>query len=97
MPLKLFFWGDFFGNIIFISIHLFMIKVKNYIVHWEDFLIWRFAMPNINIANYLIHELEDKSPQPNNQEEHNNIIDNLIDKWSRKEYLNPDAKDNNDT
>ena len=54
-------------------------------------------MPNINIANYLIHELEDKSPQPNNQEEHNNIIDNLIDKWSRKEYLNPEAKDNSDS
>lgn len=54
-------------------------------------------MSNINIANYLIRELEDKTPQSNNQDEHNNIIDNLIDKWSRKEYLNPETKDNSDS
>jgi len=54
-------------------------------------------MPNINIANYLIGELEDKSPHPNNQDGHNNIIDNLIDKWSRKEYLNPEIKDTSDS
>ena len=54
-------------------------------------------MSNINIANYLISELGDKSPQQNIQDNQNNIIDNLIDKWSRKEYLNPDTKDDTDT
>ena len=54
-------------------------------------------MSKINIANYLIGELNEEPTEQNNYDQHENIIDNIIDKWSRKEYLNPDTQENNDT
>ena len=54
-------------------------------------------MSKINIANYLIGELDEENSKQHNQDEHENIIDNLVDKWSRKEYLNPNEQDNHDT
>jgi len=54
-------------------------------------------MSKINIVNYLIGELEEENQKQHNQNENENIIDDLIDKWSRKEYLNIDTQENTDT
>ncbi len=53
-------------------------------------------MSKINIANYLIGELNEEDTEQQNLNEHINIIDNLIDKWSRKEYLNPEEQEQSD-
>ncbi len=51
-------------------------------------------MSKINIANYIIGELEEENQEQHNENE--NIIDDLIDKWSRKEYLNIDTQEKAD-
>ena len=54
-------------------------------------------MSRINIANYLIGELSEEKHEQQSQDEHQNIIDNIVDTWSRKEYLNPDKQEKSDT
>ena len=54
-------------------------------------------MSKINIVNYLIGELSEEKHEAHSQDGQENIIDNIVDTWSRKEYLSPDKQEKSDT
>jgi|GEM_PF-2173892 hypothetical protein len=51
-------------------------------------------MSKINIANYIIGELAAEKTIRLDAAERITLIDNLIDRWSRKEYFQPDFPEN---
>lgn len=50
-------------------------------------------MAKVNIANYIIEEMASEKASRLDMEERISLVDNLIDKWSRKEYFQPDLSD----
>lgn len=51
-------------------------------------------MSKINIANYIIGELAAEKTIRLDAAQRITLIDNLIDRWSRKEYFQPDFLEN---
>ena len=49
------------------------------------------AMIKVNVANYIIHDLQKRFPMQNENIVDTDIIDALIDRWSHHQYVAPNS------
>ncbi len=48
-------------------------------------------MMKVNVANYIIQDLSKRFPMHNESIVDNDIIDVLVDRWSNRRYVAPNA------
>lgn len=48
-------------------------------------------MIKVNVANYIIHDLQKRFPMQNENIVDTDIIDALIDRWSHHQYVAPNS------
>ena len=49
------------------------------------------AMIKVNVANYIIHDLQKRFPMQNENIVDTDIIDVLVDRWSHHQYVAPNS------
>lgn len=49
------------------------------------------AMIKVNVANYIIHDLQKRFPLQNENIVDTDIIDVLVDRWSQHRYVAPNS------